>query len=364
MSMVTTNQKNSPMPPENRRTFVKKSVATSVSISFVGLIRAAHGEETPGTTTTTFDPQQTTSPTTGQTTTFDPQQTTSPPVTATTTTVTTTPPVKKPALTKGDPVSEVEEQIFESDGTGEGVVTVTEDKGNNQLEVRYQGKIKWKLSYKMEIPPAETKLVNGTHLKIPKTKDCVSCLVKDIKLEMVVSDVSGPNWTHGSAIQGAINTTLDTLFNDSEKCNAGDIFGNEVGFGVSVTAIQKVISGVVTALVENGPVPNDKTSDDTKPVIMKLSATVAPVGGDSPSRNVTFLADFDELQDFNEVNFKALAKTAVESAVIGNNNGHRATTLTFPTLGNLMDEIEARSQNAVAHMTTVTVAAGGHCANP
>jgi hypothetical protein len=32
------------MPPENRRTFVKKSVATSVSISFVGLIRAAHGE--------------------------------------------------------------------------------------------------------------------------------------------------------------------------------------------------------------------------------------------------------------------------------------------------------------------------------
>jgi hypothetical protein len=72
------------MPPENRRTFVKKSVATSVSISFVGLIRAAHGEETTGTTTTTYDPQQTTSPTSGQTTTFDPQQTT--------TVQTTTPP--------------------------------------------------------------------------------------------------------------------------------------------------------------------------------------------------------------------------------------------------------------------------------
>jgi len=32
------------MKSENRRSFVKKSLATSVSISFTGLIRAAHGE--------------------------------------------------------------------------------------------------------------------------------------------------------------------------------------------------------------------------------------------------------------------------------------------------------------------------------
>jgi hypothetical protein len=103
------------MPPENRRTFVKKSVATSVSISFVGLIRAAHGEETPGTTTTTFDPQQTTSPTTGQTTTFDPQQTTSPPVTATT--VTTTPAPSAAAQLSSHDHGNSERAFFDIGGT-------------------------------------------------------------------------------------------------------------------------------------------------------------------------------------------------------------------------------------------------------
>jgi hypothetical protein len=57
------------MPPENRRTFVKKSVATSVSISFVGLIRAAHGEGGGGSGTTGIGTYNTSSPlSTGETT--------------------------------------------------------------------------------------------------------------------------------------------------------------------------------------------------------------------------------------------------------------------------------------------------------
>ena len=58
---------------EPRRSFVKKTLATSVSISFAGLIRA-HGEEGGGATTTTYDPQQTEITTESQTT-YDPQQT-------------------------------------------------------------------------------------------------------------------------------------------------------------------------------------------------------------------------------------------------------------------------------------------------
>lgn len=47
MSMLSTKlKKRNSMEEENRRSFVKKSLATSVSISFAGLIRAAHGETT------------------------------------------------------------------------------------------------------------------------------------------------------------------------------------------------------------------------------------------------------------------------------------------------------------------------------
>lgn len=47
LSILPTDQKKIQlMPPEDRRTFVKKSVATSVTISFAGLIRAAHGATT------------------------------------------------------------------------------------------------------------------------------------------------------------------------------------------------------------------------------------------------------------------------------------------------------------------------------
>lgn len=48
---------------QDRRSFVKKSLATSVSISFAGLIRA-HGEEGGGTTTTTWSPDESTFTTT------------------------------------------------------------------------------------------------------------------------------------------------------------------------------------------------------------------------------------------------------------------------------------------------------------
>lgn len=63
------------MHQENRRSFVKKSLATSISISFAGLIRA-HGEE--GGQTTTWNPEVTTIATTdsGGTTTWDPNETT------------------------------------------------------------------------------------------------------------------------------------------------------------------------------------------------------------------------------------------------------------------------------------------------
>lgn len=60
---------------EPRRSFVKKTLATSVSISFAGLIRA-HGDE--GSATTTWNPDQTTYATTviGTTTTWNPDETT------------------------------------------------------------------------------------------------------------------------------------------------------------------------------------------------------------------------------------------------------------------------------------------------
>ena len=48
---------------EPRRSFVKKTLATSVSISFAGLIRA-HGEEGGGTTNTTIGTYTTTVPAT------------------------------------------------------------------------------------------------------------------------------------------------------------------------------------------------------------------------------------------------------------------------------------------------------------
>jgi hypothetical protein len=51
------------MDQESRRSFVKKSLATSVSISFVGLIRA-HGEEGGGGTTATTTTTTTTTITT------------------------------------------------------------------------------------------------------------------------------------------------------------------------------------------------------------------------------------------------------------------------------------------------------------
>jgi hypothetical protein len=60
---------------ENRRSFVKKTLATTVTISFAGLIRA-HGE---GTTGSTSNPDETTACTTdsGGTTTWNPEETTS-----------------------------------------------------------------------------------------------------------------------------------------------------------------------------------------------------------------------------------------------------------------------------------------------
>lgn len=74
------------MNEENRRSFVKKSLATSMTFSFSGLIRA-HGEEGGSTTvattdeTTVFNPDDTTFATTGstdssETTTWDPDGTT------------------------------------------------------------------------------------------------------------------------------------------------------------------------------------------------------------------------------------------------------------------------------------------------
>jgi hypothetical protein len=65
------------MHHENRRSFVKKSLATSVSISFAGLIRAAHGEqgttsENTGATTDPWSNQTTADPWSGQASTFDP----------------------------------------------------------------------------------------------------------------------------------------------------------------------------------------------------------------------------------------------------------------------------------------------------
>src|SRR5512134_1244852 len=61
------------MNQENRRSFVKKSLATSVSISFTGLIRA-HGESGGG--TTTWSPEENTNETTdsGGTTTWNPDE--------------------------------------------------------------------------------------------------------------------------------------------------------------------------------------------------------------------------------------------------------------------------------------------------
>jgi hypothetical protein len=58
------------MQQENRRSFFKKSLATSVSISFTGLIRAAHGETV--TTTDTTVPETTAPETTNPDTTIDP----------------------------------------------------------------------------------------------------------------------------------------------------------------------------------------------------------------------------------------------------------------------------------------------------
>lgn len=62
------------MNPTTRRIFIRKSLATSVTISFSGLIRA-HGEEGGG---TTWNPNQSTYSSTngGGTTTWDPNQTT------------------------------------------------------------------------------------------------------------------------------------------------------------------------------------------------------------------------------------------------------------------------------------------------
>lgn len=83
-----------PDSSENRRSFVKKTLATTVTISFAGLIRA-HGEESGGTTTwnpdvatvettdsggtTTWNPDETTAVTSegGETTTWNPDETTS-----------------------------------------------------------------------------------------------------------------------------------------------------------------------------------------------------------------------------------------------------------------------------------------------
>jgi hypothetical protein len=59
--------------PENRRSFVRKPLATSMSVTFAGLIRA-HGEG--GGQTTTFDPENTNVTTSrGTTTTWDPEET-------------------------------------------------------------------------------------------------------------------------------------------------------------------------------------------------------------------------------------------------------------------------------------------------
>lgn len=73
------------MHQENRRSFVKKSLATSVSISFAGLIRA-HGAEGGG--ATTWNSDETTIETTdsGGTTTWNPDETTSYNTTVVTTT--------------------------------------------------------------------------------------------------------------------------------------------------------------------------------------------------------------------------------------------------------------------------------------
>ena len=80
------------MDTENRRSFVKKSLATSMTFTFSGLIRA-HGEEGGETTyATTVNPEESTYATTdsGGTTTFNPEESTVPITTEETTAVPTT----------------------------------------------------------------------------------------------------------------------------------------------------------------------------------------------------------------------------------------------------------------------------------
>jgi hypothetical protein len=360
-----------------------------MTLTFAGLIRAHGDGGTGGTTidpentyvttnsgaTTTFDLEGTYYTTIGHSTTFDIEatyQTTTYDNTTTwdqeetiVTEITTSKP-KEPALYKDVP--EGTELIeLQSTSANEGVVSVTEEKdpkNDDELAPKFSGKIRWSLSYKMKISAGEKVQNQNNSTWILKQKECLSCLVSDIKLTIVVIHIDGANGGHQNAIRRAIHKTLDELFNDPSKCNDGIIFGNDCNIGVSVTAIDEQGVGKVD-VVDSTPDP--VVSAASKPVIIQLDADVDPGIIAAPQQTVEFSAFLKELKDFNQENFNVSVKQAIEQAVIEHIPQHRATVLTIPTLAGVVGKgqenalVRKRKQKAIAGMTTNPVHPGAHC---
>jgi hypothetical protein len=211
----------------SRRRFVRNSLATSMSISFTGLIRA-HGEGGGGDTTTfdpeaptystTYDPEATTYATTysGETTTWDPETGTTYTTTwdpETGTEQTTEPPTVpwESALAKTDP-----ERLTgkSSEGTPVGTIIAVENKGDQQnpdYQERFTGTVKWVIHFDMNVPPPE-KLTNGE--AVQKKMECFACLVENVKLSL---KVESSDQSLASQIQKSMNEMLGTLFNNDDK---------------------------------------------------------------------------------------------------------------------------------------------------
>ena len=261
------------MQPQNRRCFVKRSLASSAALTapafFSGLIRA-HGE---GGETTTTDPWDTTAPeTTGPAdttieTTYDPFETTVETTdgweTTESSTDTTAPnPAPEPALRK-EPATGAEQKI--EDGAAMGTVLVR-DKAQ-PLIIKWEGKVFWHLETKLEIPPPET--VDGQW--VPKKLECFSCTA-NAQLSLKVVQAQGqPDDTMAKAITRYLNKQLGSHFNgDPQKpyVAAGPLVN-----GVSAAALLNQSNGLVEIATDNPP---DRSSPPNLPLRLKLTPTVVP----------------------------------------------------------------------------------------
>lgn len=372
---------------ENRRSFVKKTLATTITISFAGLIRA-HGEGTTGTTwnpdettavttdsggTTTWNPDETTNVTTGSgdTTTWNPDETsiytdvgyTTWNPDETTEYVTSPPPAPKPGLYKSSVAQDPAEiNSIQAPNENAGVIEVTEDKGGGVLETRYKCNLRWNLEFKVAIPdPAKS-----NNVSIIYKNECLSCSVSDVKLavkvETITTPQSGAHETYRLAIENAVKKALDQLYNDQTKAKDGSAFGSVVTSGVSATALEENGQALIDATI-----PQNKTSPDTSPVQIELKADVPSNQiGKTAVKDVTWTIQFSKINGFNADNFKALCESEVKNTVAASHGGqHKVTTITMPKLEFTGSSSKVTKQQSVtAGMTVKPVQGGAVCPAP